>query len=134
MDTVEEYKKDFDGWIELKKSMDSLGKLPTIDEGDIWWCGVGENVGVEISGKSKRFSRPVMVIKKLSRFGFMGVPLTSQPKTGSWYVNFVFQSKTEAAAICQARVMSVSRLYGKIGRVPESDLEKVKIGFQQLYK
>lgn len=126
--------KDFDGWISLKKNMDKLGKLPTINEGEVWWCGVGTNVGVEIDGKGQRYSRPVLVLKKLSKFGFMAIPLTSQPKEGSWYVNFEFLGITEAAAICQARVMSVSRLYGRMGRVPESDLQKVKDGFHKLYQ
>lgn len=75
-----------------------------------------------------------MVLKKLSKFGFMAVPLTSKPKEGSWYVNFEFLGITGAAAICQARVMSVSRLYNRMGRLPESDLQKVKDGFHKLYE
>lgn len=64
----------------------------------------------------------------------MGIPLTSQEKTGSWYIEFIFLGKKEFAAICQARVMSVSRLYSKIGQIPKTDLEKVKAGFMKLYK
>lgn len=120
--------------MELKESIHSLSKLPTINNGDVWWCGIGENVGVEINGKSNRFSRPVLILKKLSKFGFMGVPLSSQPHEGSWYIPFVFQDKRQVAVVAQARVMSVSRLYTKIGRVPDSDLELVKTGFHDLYK
>ena len=69
-------------------------------------------------------------MKKLSRQGFMGVPLTSQEKTGSWYAKFEFLGKSEYAAVCQARVMSVSRLHSKLGHIPESDLEIVKKAFQ----
>ena len=43
-----DFVKDFDGWIELKKNMDASGKIPTINEGEVWWCGVDTNVGVEI--------------------------------------------------------------------------------------
>lgn len=32
----EDFVKDFDGWIDLKKDMDELGKLPTINEGEAW--------------------------------------------------------------------------------------------------
>ena len=105
-----------------------------ISDGDIWWCGFGENVGIEINGKSRRFSRPVVIMKKLSEDGFMGVPLTSQEKTGSWYAEFEFLGKKEYAAICQARVLSVSRLYSKIGQIPKTDLDKVKRAFCSLYK
>lgn len=87
----EEFIKDFDGWIGLKKNMDTLAKVPTVNEGEVWWCGVGANVGVEISGKGKRHSRP-------------------------------------------ARVISVSRLYNKMGQVPKSDLDKIKLGFRELYE
>ena len=129
-----EFIKDFDDWISLKKQMDECRKLPTINEGEVWWCGIGANVGVEISGKSKRHSRPVLILKKLSKFGFMAIPLTSQLKEGSWYVSFEFLGKTQTAAICQARMISVSRLYDCMGRVPESDFQKVKNGFHELYK
>lgn len=130
----EEFIKDFDGWIELKKDMNELGKLPTINEGEVWWCGVGTNVGVEISGKGKRYSRPVLVLKKLSKFGFMAIPLTSKPKKGSWYVSFEFQEKAQTAVVGQARVVSASRLYGKMGELPKSDFNKVKAGFLNLYQ
>ena len=128
------FTKDFGGWIVLKKNMDELGKLPTISEGEIWWCGIGANVGVEISGKSKRHSRPVLILKKLSRFGFMGIPLTSKRKSGSWYVSFEFQNIIQTAAVGQARTMSSSRLYDKMGQIPESDLNRVKAAFLELYK
>ena len=126
--------KHFEEWIQLKEKLHYGGKAPRILEGEVWWCSFGENVGVEINGKSARFTRPVLIMKKLSKFGFMGIPLTSQPKTGSWYAKFVFLEKDEFAAICQARVMSVSRLHSKIGRIPESDLETVKTAFHNLYR
>ena len=119
-------------WIEGEVAFGA--SAPKINEGDVWWCGFGENVGVEINGKSSRFSRPVVVMKKLSRYGFMGIPLTSQEKTGTWYAKIIFLNKPEFAAICQARVMSVSRLYSKIGRIPESDLIIIKKAFHELYK
>lgn len=108
-------------------------KLQLVRNGEVWWAGVSENVGVEINGKSKYFSRPVLVLKKLSRFGFMGIPLTSQPHKGSWYVSFEFQKRTETAVLAQAKVFSVTRLYGRIGQVPDTDLEKVRKGFIKLY-
>ena len=68
-----------------------------------------------------------LIMKKLSRFGFMGIPLTSQEKSGSWYAEFEFLGKKEFAAVCQARTMSVSRLYAKIGQIPKSDLDILSI-------
>ena len=111
----------------------SENKIQRVRNGEIWWVGIGENVGVEINGKSEYFSRPVLVLKKLSRYGFMGVPLTSQPHKGSWYVPFRFQERVEIAVLSQVRVFSVTRLYRRIGQVPDSDLEKVREGFLNLY-
>ena len=126
--------KRFEEWIGLKEKLHFGASAPKINEGDVWWCGFGENVGVEINGKSSRFFFSLVVMKKLSRYGFMGIPLTSQEKTGTWYAKIIFLNKPEFAAICQARVMSVSRLYSKIGRIPESDLIIIKKAFHELYK
>lgn len=108
-------------------------KLQLVRNGEIWWAGIGENVGVEINGKSEYFSRPVLVLKKLSRYGFMGIPLTSQSHKGSWYASFEFQGNQEIAVLSQAKVFSTARLYGRIGQIPDSDLEKVRQAFLKLY-
>lgn len=75
--------KHFDEWNIVKSNLHFAGIFRNIKEGDIWWCSMGENVGVEINGKDEFFLRPVLVIKKLSKHGFMGAPLTSQPHQGS---------------------------------------------------
>ena len=125
-------KKHFIEWIELKENLHNIGRLPAIKEGEIWWAAVGENVGMEINGKNEVFSRPVLVIKKLSRYGFMAIPLTSQQHTGDWYIPFTFQGKISIAALAQARTMSVSRLFKRMGTIPNSDLELVRAGFSKL--
>lgn len=91
--------KHFLEWIELKSDLHFTGNYPLVKEGQVWWCAVGENVGVEINGKHDTFSRPVLVMKKLSRYGFMGVPLTSQKHEGSWYAKFEFNDKEQYAAL-----------------------------------
>ena len=125
--------KRFDEWMKQKEHLHSTGGIPVIKEGEVWWCGIGENVGVEINGKNELFSRPVVIIKKLSRYGFLGVPLTSQNHSGSWYAPFEFKNKTQYAALAQVRVMSVSRLYKRMGTIPESDLDIIKTGLRELY-
>ena len=126
--------KHFDSWMKLKEKLHFNARTPRILEGEIWWCSCGENIGAEINGKSDRFTRPVLVMKKLSISSFMGVPLTSKEKTGAWYACFKFLGKRECAAVCQARVMSSSRLHSKMGQVPLSDLMIVKNSFHRLYE
>ncbi len=72
--------KHFPEWMKLKEKLHFRKTFPRINEGDIWWCSCGENVGVGINGKSQRFTRPVLIMSKLSERGFIGIPLTSQEK------------------------------------------------------
>ena len=57
-------------WIGLKQKLhQGTQSPPLVSAGDIWWASVGENVGSEINGKSKLFSRPVIIFKKPNREG-----------------------------------------------------------------
>ncbi len=125
--------KRFDEWNGRKKKMHMSAHMPRISEGEVYWCGFGENVGVEINGKNKLFSRPVLIYKKLSREGFLGIPLSTQLHDGSWYVSFRFQEKQQVAVLSQVRVFSVFRLYGKIGQLDDTDMERIRQGFYELY-
>ncbi len=125
--------KDFNNWMKLKADLHYTGIFRNIKEGDVWWCSMGENVGIEINGKQKLFLRPVLVLKKLSKHGFLGVPLTSQFHEGLWYVAFEFKNKKQYAALAQIRTLSVYRLCRKMGVVPDSDLKMVRDGFKKLY-
>ena len=117
--------KDFNGWIKIKRSLHERRRLRSFKEGEIWWCGVGENVGSEICGKGEDFLRPVLVINKLSKYNFIGVPLTSKKHIGTWYANFIFRDKIECAVIAQVENVSTYRMHHKMGEVPEADFNKV---------
>ena len=125
--------KEFDAWNKVKKRLQKRTSLPLFKEGEVWWFAAGKNISTEIKGKGKSFSRPVLILRKLSATCFMGVPLTSKQHEGTWYVCFVFQGKVEVANLAQARTMSPFRLYNKLGRVSESDFRLVQDGFNALY-
>ena len=125
-------KKDFNGWIKIKKKLHYGGKIRLIRNGEIWWCAIGENIGSEICGKGEIFARPVLILKKLGRFNFIGIPLTSKKHKGTWYVSFEFKGKTQTAVVSQAENISIYRLYNKIGEVPDSDLEMIRSGLVNL--
>ena len=124
----------FDAWNGVKKELNkcSLRQL-YFKEGQIWWCGLGRNIGNEAYGKSKKFSRPVLVFKKLDKYNFLGIPLTSQKHYGSWFVDFIFRNKHEFANLAQIRVLSTGRMYEKMGEVSKKDFQKIKNGFRRLY-
>ena len=59
--------KKFLEWIGLKERLHSTDhKPPFVSERDMWWISFGENVGSEMNGKSERFSRPALILKKLA--------------------------------------------------------------------
>ena len=94
-------KKDFRGWFKIKKSIHYGGATRSVKEGELWWSSVGENVGVEICGKGKTFTRPVIVFKKIGSKSFWAIPLTSKQHSGSWYVPFEFNGRKEVAVLAQ---------------------------------
>jgi mRNA interferase MazF len=126
--------KDYNQWMKRKAAVHNKdNQPPTFNEGEIWWCAVGDNVGVEVDGKGAAFSRPVIVYRKLSRNGLLAVPLTSVIKTGTWYVSFKFNGRDECANLSQIKVVSVKRLYNKMGDMSRADFSAVKIAFKKLY-
>ena len=126
--------KRFLEWFSLKEKLHSAeSKPPLFKEGEIWWCALGENVGIEVNGKGKPFSRPVYVYKKLSANGFLGIPLSTSDKVGTWYAEINFQGKKAVANLAQCRVLSHLRMYEKMGALDETDVEKIKNGFLRLY-
>ncbi len=126
--------KRFLEWIGLKEKINKSNSTPPLfNEGEIWWCAVGENIGIEVNGNGELFSRPVFVYKKLSRMGFLGIPLSTQIKSGTWYVEIDFKEEKQVVNLSQIRVFSSSRMYGIMGSLDDGDITKIKNGFLRLY-
>ena len=87
-----------------------------------------------MSGKGENFTRPVIVLKKLSRIAFFGVPTTTNiERRGTWYVHFKHKGVDEVAMLTQARIFSYKRLDRKMGRLDDGDFKKVKEAFVSLF-
>jgi mRNA interferase MazF len=102
-------------------------------EGEIWWCNVGLNVGVEIFGKGKRFTRPVLVFKKFSSESFLGIPLTSHRKQGSWYAPICFAGIEATAILNQALAFDRVRLTERMGTLNSDSFQSIRQAFIDLY-
>jgi mRNA interferase MazF len=125
--------KRFLGWIGVKQKLDAHDhQPPLVREGDLWWCAVGENVGIEASGKGENFTRPVIVLKKFGRLAFFGIPVTTTKRVGSWYAPFKHKGVTQIAVLMQARTFSYKRLYEKMGELDDVDFRNVKEAFARL--
>jgi len=105
-----------------------------VSRGDIWWASIGENVGSEINGKSRLFSRPVIIFKKLAHGFYFVIPTTTKSKAGSWFVPFRQADRDMVASLHQARAIDHRRLSTKLGQLDDSDFDRVREGFWKLYK
>ncbi|MFM2381569.1 MAG: hypothetical protein RLZZ76_336 [Candidatus Parcubacteria bacterium] len=121
------HKKDFDGWNIEKKHLNAL--VPKhflyIHEREVWWTAIGINVGTEMDGKNQKLERPVLIVRKLGKEQFLGIPLTSQAKEGVFYIPIHYNERTGTACISQVRVLSINRLLRKIGRIGTGDFKLV---------
>jgi len=102
-------------------------------QGDIWWCSLGFNIGEEIFGKGAKFTRPVLIFKKFTANSFMGLPLTTQGRNGSWYVEINTGGVKRWVLLNQARILDKKRLTIKISSISKADFERVKRKFIEFY-
>ena len=128
-----EHDKIYNRWNDIKKRLDKTPVPPKFGAGEVWWCSVGRNVGVEIYGKGKYFLRPIFIFKKNNRLSFMGIPITSQRHDGSQYVPFELRGRYESAVISQAKTTSALRLHHRIGEVDEETFRKILTAFSDFY-
>jgi mRNA-degrading endonuclease toxin of MazEF toxin-antitoxin module len=80
-------------------------------EREIWWCHVGSNIGSEEDGKGINFERPVLILKKINTYLFLGVPLTT--KNTDQYFKFRI-NKNNYVIWNQIRTFSSKRLTRKM--------------------
>ena len=118
---IEDYLKSFKEWFKLKISLWGKESKVVFKQGDIWWCSLGVNLGEEIFGKGTKFTRPVLVFRKFTSNSFLGLPLTTQEKHGSWYVEIETNGVKRWALLNQIRILDKKRLTNKISEVDKVD-------------
>ena len=119
--------KRFAKWLSLKQRLDSQSHTPPLfKEGEIWWCFIGENVGVEICGKGDLFTRPILILRRYNQYSFFGLALTTKQKTGKWYFPIEFNGKRQNVVLSQGRIFDYRRLKEKMGQIPEIYLTIIK--------
>jgi hypothetical protein len=75
----------------------------------------------------------VLVFRKLSQYGFFGIPLSTKTQKGSWYVSVTHQEKPITINLSQSRFFSTKRLYNKLGTLDDGDFSKTKQAFEDLF-
>ena len=120
----------------IKKEIDKKqsSNVPYFYEREVWWCSLGLNVGWEQDGKNGLYSRPVVIIKIFTRELLWGIPLTTKERQGKHYHQYKYQNKVYTAILSQLRGLSTRRLIRKVGKVPETDFNKMKKRLINLFK
>jgi mRNA interferase MazF len=129
-----DYILNFKNWFKLKVSLWKFENNKIVfKQNDIWWCSLGMNLGEEVFSKGKLFSRPVLIFKKFTSNSFLGLPLTSRSKSGSWYTRITLSKKGNWVILNQARILDKKRLIDRMGALDDEDIKRVKKDFLRLY-
>ena len=125
---MQEFEKNFDEWNEVKKSLDERDYVPPFfKEREVWWCSFGINIGSEVCGKNDYFRRPVLIVRKLSQNSFIGLPMSTKHKEGTWYVSVTHSGGIlNTINLTQIRYFDYRRLDKKVGMVDTIDFVKIK--------
>ena len=116
----------FDKWNSVKKQINQRETIK-FKQGEIYFMSVGQNVGYEVYGHSNLFLRPVLIYRKLTQSSFVGIPLTSKAKDGSYYFTFRYTKKTLSTALLnQIRVFDIKRHAYFDGNIKRSDFKKIE--------
>jgi len=127
--------KNFNQWNEVKKRTDSKIQSANFKERDIFWGNVGMNIGFEQNGKGSDFMRPILVFRKYSHHMFLGIPLSTTIKEGSFFFTFSFQAnRLSSALLVQARTFDAKRLDRKIGMIHKDDFQQLEIKMKELMR
>ena len=122
--------KDFDGWNNYKKLIEKRDYLLKFHEGEIWNCYIGENIGCEECGKND-FLRPIFVLRKISKKGFIGIPMsTKMQKIDDWFIEVTTldecDHKKEYVLLTQIRFYDAKRLAYKKIKLSKEQIKRIR--------
>lgn len=118
--------KKFNDWNSQKKALENRDIDLLFKTGDVWWCSLGVNVREESCGKGDTFRRPILVLRKLSKKSFIGIPLSTKKKIGTWFCDIGILGETQYVLLYQIRMFSVARLQRRLTTMDDKDFSRVK--------
>lgn len=125
--------KNFLDWFKLKPKLDNHNHTPPkFSNGQVWYCFAGENIGVEISGKGAEYLRPYLILQKLDRYSFIGLPLSTQNKIGDRYFQISFRNTNQVIYLHQPRYFDYRRLKYQLGEISIGEFGDVQKEFISL--
>lgn len=118
--------KNFDKWNKLKKEINKKKSVSFFNEREIVYVNLGLNIWFEQDWKNEKLERPMIVVKKFSRFLFVWVPLSTFKKDWKFYYSFNFKNKMSSAILSQIRLIDSKRIERKLWYIWKEDFENLK--------
>lgn len=115
----------FDKWNTRKQEIDHFVVPPLFNEGEVWHCHMGINVGFETDGKEISFLRPVFILKKFNKHTFWAVPLTHTGKSSIYY-HQLRDNSLGYINLSQLRLMDTKRLLRRKIRIISDEVLEIK--------
>lgn len=124
---------EFDAWNVEKKRLDARKVEPLFKEGEVWWCALGVGVGVEIKGNGAHFTRPVVILRKLSGAGCIVAPVTRQERRGDWFHPLDWGQGPRWVMFSQIRLVSAQRLSNRVATLGSKELNALRHALKQFW-
>jgi len=128
--------EDFDRWNRVKKGLENTPEslLTFPQEGEVWMCSFGKNIGREQNGSRGDFSRPGLVVKRFSSEMFWVVPLSTKQKPLDFYFNYTDPNDIPVAAVlAQLRLISIKRFDRKLYDMPYLNFRRLIACIKSLF-
>ena len=118
--------KWFSEWAGLKPRLHFTESVAFPKKREIWWAHIGQNIGVEINGKSNKFERPVLIVRVFNKDFVLVVPISSREKEGRYYYSFMNPAREKnVVVLSQIKSISSKRLVRIVGEMGASDFSEI---------
>ena len=128
------YIKYFDAWFKIKKDINKSEEDISINAGDVRWASLGVNIGSEIDGKGKSFTRPVIILKVIGNNLALILPMSTKLKGDvPGYLKILLKEKEVSVCLSQIRVISQKRIFLRIAKISENKFKNIKKEVNNFY-
>lgn len=127
------YLKNFDQWNFVKQKINSRINSKRLRVGEVCWVVIGVNIGEEIDGKGRSFTRPALVVYVFGTHMALVIPCSTKIKLTVGYYPFLFRDKTMSLCLHQIRIISQKRILTRWGQVSSARLAQIKNEIKKFY-
>jgi mRNA interferase MazF len=127
------YIKEFDTWNSIKKEINEKEKPHKVRVRELRWGSLGVNVGSEIDGKGNTFTRPLIILSLAGPDLALVVPCSTKLHDRPGYIKIQLKNKEVSACIHQMKIISTKRIYDRIQKVSQEQVNNLKNQIKEFY-